>query len=71
MKDQIRKSVTAVKNHVKRQKFAYGFAALATLAIYGNLRTSKHIGEFLKEKGIDPFEFSCPELFEEIKNPIS
>lgn len=57
-----------VKNHLNRQKYAYAFAAIAVLAVQGNLRNAKAITKFLTEKGIDPLEYFCQEAFEEL-NP--
>jgi len=66
MFDTIKTGATAVKEHVKRQKFAYAAAAIAYGAIVLQQRNLKEFYAFLDEKGIDKLEFLNPEAFAEL-----
>lgn len=65
MNEKLKATALRVKNHVVRQKYAYGFATLAALAMWTQQRNMKVFNEFLIEKGIDPLEFYNPEWYAE------
>lgn len=66
MMENMKAKALRFKNHVVRQRYAYGYAALAGLAVATVVRNQKAFNEFLNEKGIDPVEFFAPEYFEEM-----
>jgi len=57
MNEKIKVTALKVKNHVKRQKWAYAWGSLAIAAIVLQQRNIKEFYKFLEEKGIDPVEF--------------
>lgn len=62
MNEKLKVNAVRFKNHVKRQKWAYGYAALAAMAMATVVRERKTYNEFLTEKGIDLNEFYTPEM---------
>lgn len=71
-KSKFKRAMTAAKDHVKRQKFAYLFAGTSALLLTGSIRSGRQIDEFLTEKGIDPAEYWLgPEDFEEAQEENS
>jgi len=64
----IKKSKTQkVKEHVKRQKWAYVWAGVASAMTALALSQPKEFYRFLESKGIDPMEYYCPEMLEELR----
>lgn len=66
--DKVKLNAIRFKNHVKRQKYAYIMATVATAAIALQQTNNNAFRKFLEEKGIDPTEYYCPEYYEELKN---
>lgn len=66
--NHIKSTAVRVKNHVGRNKAVYFTCgvAIATLALQQRNRIDFY--KFLTEKGIDPMEFYCPEMFEELNS---
>jgi hypothetical protein len=54
-----------IKNHVSRHRVAYAASAVAIGAVALQQRNNAAFSAFLEEKGIDPTEFYCPELYQE------
>lgn len=54
---------TRIKNHIKTHKFTYVASAVAIGAIALQQMNTRLFCEFLEEKGIDPLEYLCPEMF--------
>lgn len=70
MKNAIKKSAIATKNHVSRNKFAYSALTVAALAIWLQQHNVREFYKFLESRGIDPMEYYCPEYFEELQNAL-
>jgi hypothetical protein len=64
--DNIKVYALKAKNHVARHKAAYAMGAVAIAAIALQQRNLKDFYAFLEEKGIDPMEYYCPEMFAEL-----
>lgn len=63
---KVRSLPSTIQNHVKRNRVSY---ALGTALIGMTALQQKNVTDFyafLVEKGIDPTEFYCPELYEEL-----
>jgi hypothetical protein len=58
---------SSIKNHVKRNRVAYGMTFVATAAIALQQANKNAFYAFLEEKGIDPMEFYCPEYATELQ----
>lgn len=57
-----------VKNHVARQRYAYAMGLVAASAIALQQRNRIDFYAFLESKDINPMEFYCPEMFEELNS---
>jgi hypothetical protein len=68
MKNKIKSKAISVKNHVKENKWTYGWAAAAVGVVALQQRNLKLFYEFLEEKGIDPMEYYCPEFLAEMNS---
>lgn len=66
MKDKIKATAVRVKDHVVRNKVAYGLGVVTVAVVALQQSNRKAFYKFLEEKGIDPMEFYCPEYFEEL-----
>jgi len=62
----IKKIAVKTKNHIGRNKVAYGMTALSILLIRGAVREQKAFDAFLVTHDINPMEFWTPELFAEL-----
>lgn len=66
MKHNIKLAALKVGKHVQDHKFAYAAVAVAIGAVALQQRNLKEFYVFLETKGIDPMEFYCPEMYEEL-----
>jgi len=57
---------TSAKNHVIKHRAKYAAATTASVFVAISIRNARCLNEFFAEKGIDPTEYYCPELFAEI-----
>lgn len=53
-------------NHVASHKFAYVAVAVAIGAVALQQKNRKDFYKFLELKGINPMEYYCPEMLEEL-----
>lgn len=60
-----RRAARKTKRHLVSHKSQYALLALSALLLNGNMQNQKKFDVFMKEKGIDPLEFWCPEWYEE------
>ena len=54
------------KNHIGRNKVAYGMTAVSILLLRGSMHNQKAFDKFMVEKGINPLEFWTPEYFAQL-----
>ena len=64
--NHIKTTALRVKNHVSSHKGTYAVGVVAIAAIALQQSNRRDFYAFLTTKGIDPMEFYCPEMFEEI-----
>lgn len=62
----IKKIAVKTKNHIGRNKVAYGMTAVSILLLQGSIRNQQRFDTFLVEKGINPLEFWNKEMFDEL-----
>lgn len=66
MKDKIKNAAVRVKDHVKRNKVAYSLGVVTVTVVALQQANRVAFYKFLESKGIDPMEYYCPEMFEEL-----
>ena len=67
MKINIKTVALKTVNHVSSHKFAYAASTVAIAAILLQQKNLKEFYKFLESKGINPMEFYCPEMLEELQ----
>jgi hypothetical protein len=66
--NKIKATARKVTNHVSRNRWTYVASSVAALAILLQQANNRAFQAFLIEKGIDPLEYYCPELLEELNS---
>lgn len=66
IKNTIKKTAISAKNHLDRNRVAYGLGVVATAAVYLSYANTQAFYRFLEEKGIDPMEYYAPEAHQEL-----
>lgn len=63
--EDVKKVLTKVKNHVAANKVTYAMTAVAIAAVALQQWNISAFTRFLKEEGIDPDKYFCPEYYYE------
>lgn len=66
IKNTIKKTAISAKNHLDRNRVAYGMGVVAVAAVALQQANLKAFYQFLEEKGIDPMEYYAPEAHQEL-----
>ena len=66
VKNTVVKTASSIKNHVKRNRVAYGMGVVAVAAVALQQANKNAFYQFLEEKGIDPMEYYAPEIHQEL-----